>query len=445
MDSQQPGWFDPLRRATLDQFELLRVIGLGAFSVVRLARYKPTNMYYAMKIVNKKRVIAQGILEDVRNEKMVLESISHPYIVKLYKTFQDEKNIYFLMEYIVGGEVTAHGTRFNSDIVAVWAAELVLIYHYLHMRGIVYRDLKPENILLDSNGHIKLTDFGLSKFLDKVNSKNTIDSSVHNDKNPQDFVMGTPKVANEDDTNGQKLAGTVEYLSPQVIEGHSYSIEDDWWSLGVLIFELLAGYPPFKSDMTWSDDSESGYLNGINKVEKAIQRRKIKFPDYFTPIEIDFILRLLDVDPKRRIGISECITGEIYSHPFFRNVDFAELLFGYGNIMGTFNNNNRNRDISKCNSENEKDSTKNSTENLKDSVLKQEDLKGECSDGEFSGEDANKSEQKSNINLNFPFSNKESPHLQINIGADSGPQSNEQDPKSEDGEINIPPDAFEGF
>jgi len=208
-------------RVTIDDFILHKVVGTGNLGKVMLVSKKDTGEYFAMKILNKEHVVQQDEVEHILTEKRVLtQGIRHPFLVGVHYCFQTNDKLYFVLDYINGGELFFHLQReqtFTEDRVRFYAAEIILALEFLHNIGIVYRDLKPENVLLDSDGNIALTDFGLAK----------------------DGIS--------DDTKAKTFCGTPEYLAPEVVLGERYGREVDWWCLGTVMYEMLCGCVPFFS------------------------------------------------------------------------------------------------------------------------------------------------------------------------------------------------------
>ncbi|KAG0185654.1 hypothetical protein DFQ28_009021 [Apophysomyces sp. BC1034] len=200
-----------------------------------------------------------------------------------FRTFQDHQNLYMVQEYVIGGEVFRHlrrAGRFSNDMTRFYAAEIVLAIEYLHSKNIIYRDLKPENLLLDAQGHIKITDFGFSK---------TVEDRTFT------------------------LCGTPEYLAPEIIQSKGHSKAVDWWSLGILCFEMLAGYPPFY------DDNHFG-------IYERILAGKAHYPSYMDSNAKDFIKRLLVSDRTRRLGNLRGGAEDIKRHKWLRQTDWEGLL-----------------------------------------------------------------------------------------------------------------------
>jgi len=272
-----------LKEPKLEDFELLDTLGTGSFGRVRLVMFKEDQKYYALKILKKSEVIYLKQVEHVKTEKHILERISHPFIVNLFGAFKDPKNLYLMMEYIIGGEFFSHlrkAGRFPNDTSKFYAAEITLVFAYLHDLSILYRDLKPENLLLDRAGHCKVTDFGFAK---KV-----------------DYRTWT-------------LCGTPEYLAPEIIlsKGHGKAV--DWWALGILMYEMLAGYPPFY------DEDPLG-------IYQKILEGKIKFPWHFDRHSKDLIKKLLTADLTKRLGNLKDGAEGIKKHKWFQEINWDELL-----------------------------------------------------------------------------------------------------------------------
>lgn len=263
-------------------FEMLETLGTGTFGRVRLVRHKQTQQYFAIKIMKKTDIIRLKQVEHIISEKGVLSVINHPFVVNLYKTFQDEHYLYMVMEYVCGGELFSHLRKvgkFPNDVAKFYAAEIILVIEYLHSKHIVYRDLKPENILLDTKGHVKITDFGFAKrVMDRT----------------------------------WTLCGTPEYLAPEIIHSKGHGKAVDWWALGILIYEMLVGYPPFFDESPF-------------KIYEKILAGRIEFPRFMDPAAKDLIKKLLTQDKMKRIGNLKNGAADVKQHKWFRGVDWNDL------------------------------------------------------------------------------------------------------------------------
>ena len=275
-----------VKEVKLDDFKVLKVIGRGSFGKVSLVEYIPTHEIYAMKSLKKDILIEQEQIENTLLEKEILQSIDYPMLCNLVFCFQTEDRIYFVMPFLSGGELFQHLRKFRTfdeEKVRFYGAQIALALEYLHSKGIVYRDLKPENILMDDKGYLRLADFGMAKLL-KENEKT------------------------------MSFCGTPEYLAPEVItmEGHDKNV--DWWSFGILLFEMLCGLPPF-------------YVENIDKMYDMIKNSQVKFPKRIKLSDDakDIIIKLLNKNPKKRLGSKKGIE-EIKTHSFFASLDFNLIL-----------------------------------------------------------------------------------------------------------------------
>ncbi|ORX49798.1 kinase-like protein [Hesseltinella vesiculosa] len=267
-----------------DSFVLLRVIGRGSFGKVYVVRKKDTNRIYAMKVLRKSRIISRSEVTHTMAEKTVLAKIRNPFIVPLKFAFQSPDKLYLVLAFINGGELFHHlqkEGRFNEERSRFYTAELLSALECLHDFNVIYRDLKPENILIDYNGHIALCDFGLCKLDMKENER----------------------------TN--TFCGTPEYLAPELLLGQSYQKIVDWWTLGVLLYEMLTGLPPF-------------YDENTNEMYRKILQDELRFPDDITEDAKSLLRGLLTRDPVQRLGYNG--STEIKSHPFFASIDWKLLM-----------------------------------------------------------------------------------------------------------------------
>jgi len=274
----------------LDDLENIKTIGTGTFARVFLCRPKQSiqqrsnSEYFALKVLSMHDVIRLKQVDHVKNEKNILTEIQHPFIVELLWYDKDKSLLYMLFPYICGGELFSYlrsAGRFNSTTSMFYAIEIVTALDYLHSLSIVYRDLKPENLLLDRDGHIKITDFGFAK-----------------------------KVTDRTWT----LCGTPEYLAPEIIQSKGHNKAVDWWALGILIFEMLAGYPPF------FDDNPFG-------IYEKILSGKIDWPRQIEPLAKDLIKKLLVQDRIKRLGNMKNGAEDVKRHRWFKNVDWEDVFY----------------------------------------------------------------------------------------------------------------------
>ncbi|KAF9922171.1 cAMP-dependent protein kinase catalytic subunit [Linnemannia zychae] len=268
------------RKFNLDDFRIHRTLGTGSFGRVHLVQSRFNSRFYAMKVLKKTEVVRLKQVEHTNNEKMILERVEHPFLINMWGTFQDVRNLYMVMDYVVGGElfsVLRKSQRFPEHVARFYTCEVLLALEYLHSHAVIYRDLKPENLLLDSMGHIKITDFGFAKHV------------------PQNMTW--------------TLCGTPDYLAPEIIQSKGYGKAVDWWSMGVLMFEMCAGFPPFF-------DEDHIKLYG------KIMAGKVRYPPHFQPALKDLLKRLLTADLTKRYGNLRGGASDIKNHAWFEGVNW---------------------------------------------------------------------------------------------------------------------------
>ena len=270
------------RPADISDFSTVRVLGVGGFGRVVLARKNDTKRFYAIKALKKSAMTGERDLRNMESELEILKN-DHAFLVHLHWCFQSDSHIYLIMDFLPGGDLffhlQKHKSGFPRDVVRVFVAEIILALEYLHACGIVYRDLKLENILLDAEGHVCLTDFGLSKPLG-------------------------------DSDRTETMCGTPGYLAPEILSGRPYTTSVDYWSLGVLMFEISTGLNPFLADTT-------------HKTLQNILQKPIVFPDSMFPKDTKAFLQLLLVrDPAQRLSSPDLMK----QHPYFKGLDFQKLL-----------------------------------------------------------------------------------------------------------------------
>lgn len=273
------------QRVDPSHFELLKVLGQGSFGKVFLVRKisgVDAGTLYAMKVLRKATLKVRD-RQRTKMERDILADVNHPFIVKLHYAFQTEGKLYLILEFLRGGDLFTRLSKevmFTEEDVKFYLAELALALNHLHTLGIIYRDLKPENILLDQDGHVKLTDFGLSKEAIYSEEKKTY-----------------------------SFCGTVEYMAPEVVSRRGHGLAADWWSYGVLMFEMLTGALPFQGQ-------------NRNDTMKQILKAKLGMPQFLSPEAQSLLRALFKRNPANRLGTGEQGVNELKRHPFFATIDW---------------------------------------------------------------------------------------------------------------------------
>ncbi|KAJ3201687.1 hypothetical protein HDU83_005408 [Entophlyctis luteolus] len=269
-----------------DDFSVLKLVGKGSFGKVVLVKKKNTGRVYAMKILSKKHIVErQEVVHTLAERNVLIKAVASPFLVGMKFSFQTPDKLYLVLDYMNGGELFYHlqkATVFPEEQAKFYVCELVCAIDFLHRHGIIYRDLKPENVLLDSNGHIALTDFGLCK--ENMNSNG---------------VTST-------------FCGTAAYLAPEILVSEGYGMAVDWWSLGILFYEMTTGLPPF-------------YSENVNLMYKKILHNQLLFPIGFPKDAESFVRALLDRNPATRLGSGPMGADEIKNHVYLHTTDWARL------------------------------------------------------------------------------------------------------------------------
>lgn len=271
-----------LSQRTVDDFKEINILGIGSYGRVFLVEDIHTKKLYAKKTIKKAKIsISEKLFKTHKNEREILASMNHPAIVKLFYSFHDAQDINFILEYIPGGEIFYHlsqSQRFNESNTAFYLAEIAQAIYHLHtVAGVVYRDLKPENVLLNSQGHVVLTDFGLS----------SMDEVCHS-------ILGTP-----------------QFTAPEVLQGDEYSYPADWWSFGIMMYDLLVGETPFGG-------------NNRKTIFDKILKKKLQIPNYLSEDAKDLLRKLINKNPQKRMKIDNDFKI-LENHRFFRKIDWKNL------------------------------------------------------------------------------------------------------------------------
>lgn len=266
-----------LKKNYLNNLKKIRLIGIGSYGKVYLVLSINENKYYAVKVINKKYIEEQNLIKNIQMEKKILEKLNSPFLLKLSHSFQTKNRLFLFTPFMSGGDLSYHIYKenlFSEEKTKFYAAEIILALEYLHKHNFIYCDLKPENITIDDNGHIKLIDFGLCKKLTEKNEKFSV-------------------------------CGSLEYIAPEVIFDKKYGKEVDFWSLGVIIYEMLCGFLPFKVKE--------------GEIKREIYEEKIKMFNYFSKEAKDLISNLLIFNPKKRLNLTK-----IKKHKFFKGINWKD-------------------------------------------------------------------------------------------------------------------------
>lgn len=325
-----------LKRAKMDKsmFVKIKTLGIGAFGEVCLARKVDTKALYATKTLRKKDVLLRNQVAHVKAERDILAEADNEWVVRLYYSFQDKDNLYFVMDYIPGGDMMSLLIRmgiFPENLARFYIAELTCAVESVHKMGFIHRDIKPDNILIDRDGHIKLTDFGLCTGFRWTHDSKYYQSGDHPRQDSMDFSneWGDPSNCRCGDRLkplerraarqhqrclAHSLVGTPNYIAPEVLLRTGYTQLCDWWSVGVILFEMLVGQPPFLAQTPL--ETQMKVINWQTSLHIPPQAK-------LSPEASDLIIKLCR-GPEDRLGKNGA--DEIKAHPFFKTIDFSSDL-----------------------------------------------------------------------------------------------------------------------
>lgn len=272
-----------IKKIAIEDYQIKQTVGTGSFGRVKLVFHLKENRFYALKILKKAEIMKLKQVDHILSEISILDLIEHPFLVKMTGITQNDRNLYIMMEYVQGGELFTYLRTVQSlknEDAFFYAAQVVLMFEYLHTKNIVYRDLKPENLLIDAHGYLKLTDFGFAKIIEG---------------------------------RTYTLCGTPEYLAPEILlqKGHGRPV--DWWCLGILVYEMLVGIDPFSDEEPMT-------------VYQNILKGKIKFPSNFNSDAKSLVKHLLVADLGKRYGNLKGGVNDIKEHRWFNNCDWVKLV-----------------------------------------------------------------------------------------------------------------------
>mmetsp|Transcript_106304 Transcript_106304/g.167853 ORF Transcript_106304/g.167853 Transcript_106304/m.167853 type:complete len:320 (-) Transcript_106304:273-1232(-) len=273
------------KQVNLADFQMVRTLGVGSFGRVKFAKYKQDGKNYAVKFMKKHEIIKLKQVDHINNEKRLMAQIDYPFVVNMMGYTKDDRFVYIVMECIGGGELFTHlrrARKFSDEQSKFYAAHVAGAFAHCHAKNIIHRDLKPENILMCQNGYSKLTDFGFAKII-------------------------------EPGTRTYTLCGTPEYIAPEVLLNKGHGKPVDWWTLGILIYEMIVGQPPF------CDEDPMG-------IYQKILSGKIVFPKLFDKNAKGLVKKLLTADLGKRFGNLKNGVEDIKTHKWFKDVSWTDLL-----------------------------------------------------------------------------------------------------------------------
>ncbi|KAK6262182.1 hypothetical protein QUC31_007998 [Theobroma cacao] len=303
-------------RTSIEDFEIMKPVSRGAFGRVFLARKRATGDLFAIKVLKKADMIRKNAVESILAERNILISVRNPFVVRFFYSFTCRENLYLVMEYLNGGDLFSLLRNLgclDEDMGRVYIAEVVLALEYLHSLNVIHRDLKPDNLLIGQDGHVKLTDFGLSKVglinsTDDLSGPSLGSSGFLEDDEPEE----QPSLKREQ-RQKHSVVGTPDYLAPEILLGMGHGVAADWWSVGVILFELLVGLPPF--------NAETPQLIFDNIMNRYIPWPKV--PEEMSYEAYDLIDKLLTENPSERLGSAGA--KEVKQHSFFKDINWDTL------------------------------------------------------------------------------------------------------------------------
>ena len=275
----------PPKKMTLGDFELVRTLGVGSFGRVKYGKYKGDGNNYAVKFMKKHEIIKLKQVDHINGERTLMAQVRHPYIVSMIGSFKDDRYVFIVMQVITGGEMFTHlrkARKFSDEVSKFYGLQVGSAFAFCHSKNIIHRDLKPENLLLDTLGYSKLTDFGFAKVV-------------------------------EPGARTYTLCGTPEYIAPEVLLNKGHGKPVDWWCLGILIYEMIVGQPPF------CDEDPMG-------IYQKILAGKVYFPKYFDKDAKSLVKHLLTADLSKRYGNLNNGAADIKEHRWFTDFSWSDLL-----------------------------------------------------------------------------------------------------------------------
>ncbi|KAJ7970256.1 putative Kinase [Quillaja saponaria] len=304
-------------RTSIDDFEIIKPISRGAFGRVFLAKKRTTGDLFAIKVLKKADMIRKNAVESILAERDILITVRNPFVVRFFYSFTCRENLYLVMEYLNGGDLYSLLRNLgclDEDVARVYIAEVVLALEYLHSLRVVHRDLKPDNLLIAHDGHIKLTDFGLSK-VGLINSTDDLSGPAVSGTSllGEDELQLSASEHQQERRKKRSAVGTPDYLAPEILLGTGHGATADWWSVGVILFEMIVGIPPF--------NAEHPQIIFDNILNRNIPWPRV--PEEMSPDAEDLIDRLMTEDPNQRLGARGA--SEVKQHAFFKDINWDTL------------------------------------------------------------------------------------------------------------------------